>query len=53
MKVLNGALSGIGLFLVMMTFQSCSSTQSGPNGGDVVTLNNGAKAEIVANADTG
>jgi hypothetical protein len=53
MKVLNGALTGIGLLLAMMTFQSCSSTQTGPNGGDVVTLTNGAKAEIVANADTG
>ena len=53
MKILTGVLSGIGLLLAMMTLQSCSS-KAGPNGGDVVTLNNGlAKAEVVANADTG
>ena len=54
MKILTGVLSGIGLLLAMMTLQSCSSSKAGPNGGDVVTLNNGlAKAEVVANADTG
>ena len=54
MKNLIGVLSGIGLLLAMMTLQSCSSSKAGPNGGDVVTLNNGqAKAELVANADTG
>ena len=54
MKVFIGVLSRIGLLLAMMTLQSCSSTQAGPNGGDVVTMDNGqAKAEIVANADTG
>jgi hypothetical protein len=53
MKVSTAVLSGIGLLLAMMIFQSCSSTQVGPNRGDVVTLDNGAKAEIVANADTG
>ena len=53
MKILIGVLSGIGLLMAMMTLQSCSS-KAGPNGGDVVTLNNGlAKAEVVANADTG
>ncbi|MEO8218955.1 MAG: hypothetical protein ABI718_17915 [Acidobacteriota bacterium] len=53
MKVLIGVLRGIALLLAMMTLQSCSRTQAGPNGGDVVPLNNGAKAEVVANADTG
>ena len=54
MKGIISVIGGIGLLLAMMTIQSCSSTQAGPNGGDVVMLNNGkAKAEIVANADTG
>ncbi len=54
LKVLAGAFAGIGLLLAMMTLQSCSSSKAGPNGGDVVALNNGkAKAEVVANADTG
>ncbi len=55
MKVLTVAVMGIGLLLAVMTFQSCSSkAEAGPNGGDVVTLNNGqAKAEVMANADTG
>ena len=54
MNVLAGAFAGIWLLLAMMTLQSCSSSKAGPNGGDVVALNNGqAKAEVVANADTG
>jgi hypothetical protein len=54
LKVLFAALIGAGLLLAMMTLQSCSKAAAGPNGGDVVTLNNGqAKAEVVANADTG
>ena len=54
MKNVIGVLSGIGLLLAMMTLQSWSSSKAGPNRGDVVTLNNGqAKAEVVANADTG
>ena len=53
-KVFTGALVGIGLLVAMVTLQSCSKTEAGPNGGDVVPLNNGqAKAEVVANADTG
>ena len=53
-KVFTGALIGIGLLLAMLTLQSCSGTKAGPNGGDVVQLNNSpAKAEVVANADTG
>ena len=53
-KVLIEVLSGIGLLLAVMTLQSCSKAQAGPNGGDVVPLNNSqAKAEVVANADTG
>ena len=56
MKVLIGVLSGIGLLLAMMTLESCSSkAEAGPNGGDVVTLDNNGqtKAEVLANADTG
>ena len=54
MKVLFGILSGIGLTLAMMSMQACSPTLAGPNGGDVVPLSSGqAKAEVVANADTG
>ena len=55
LKVLILSLMGIGLLLAMMTLQSCSSkAEAGPNGGDVVTLSNDkAKAEVVANADTG
>ena len=46
-KVLTGALVGIGLLVAMLTLQSCSKAEAGPNGGDVVPLNNGqAKAEI-------
>ena len=54
-KVLTVAVMGIGLLLAVMTFQSCSSkAEAGPNGGDVVPLNDGkAKAEVVANAETG
>ncbi len=50
-----GTASCIALLLVVMGLPSCSSkAESGPNGGDVVTLNNGqAKAEVVANAETG
>ena len=46
---------GIGLLFAVLTLQSCSSkAETGPNGGDVVPLNNGqAKAEIVANAESG
>ena len=55
MTVLTGALIGVTLLLAVMTFQSCSSKgEAGPNGGDVVPLNDGkAKAEVVANAETG
>src|SRR6266700_2227450 len=48
-----GVLGVIGL-LATMALQSCSSSKAGPYGGDVVPLNNGqAKAEVVANADSG
>lgn len=62
MKLLNsklsiGVLCGIGLFLATITLPSCSSKAEagvGPNGGDVVSLSDAkAKAEVVANADTG
>ena len=50
MKVLLEVLSGIALLLAMMTLQSCSKAEAGPNGGDVVPLNGQAKAEVVANS---
>ena len=53
-KVLTSAAIGMAFLLIMMTLQSCSKAEAGPNGGDVVTLNNGqAKAEVLANADSG
>lgn len=44
-----------GLLLGMLSIQSCTSkTKAGPNGGDLVTLDNGkTNAEILANSDTG
>jgi len=53
-KVNGGILMGIALLLAVMTMPSCSKAEAeaGPNGGDVVPLNDG-KAEVVANADTG
>jgi len=53
-KVITGILMGITLLLVVMTMLSCSKSEAeaGPNGGDVVPLND-SKAEVVANADTG
>ncbi|CAN5893043.1 hypothetical protein BH11VER1_BH11VER1_01310 [soil metagenome] len=54
LKLLTTAFIGIGLLLVTLTLPSCSKAEAGPNGGDVVPLNNGeAKAEVMANADTG
>lgn len=53
-KVIAGIFMGIALLLVVMTMPSCTKAQAGPNGGDVVPLNDGkAKAEVMANADTG
>lgn len=44
-----------GLAVGMLLVQSCSGTaKAGPNGGDVVALNDGkTSAEVLANADTG
>ena len=44
-----------GLLLGMLSIQSCSSkAKAGPNGGDLVTIDNGkTHAEILANSDTG
>lgn len=44
-----------GLLLGMLCIQSCSSkAKAGPNGGDLVTIDNGkTNAEILANSDTG
>ncbi len=54
MKGLLEVLGGIGLLLAMITLQACSTANAGPNGGDVVPINDGkATAEVVANADTG
>ena len=47
------SLGGIALLLAMMTLQSCSKAEAGPNGGDVVPLNGQTKAEVVANSETG
>lgn len=47
MRILTKVITGIGLPLVVMALQSCSKASAGPNGGDVVPLNNGqAKAEL-------
>ena len=44
-----------GLLLGLLSIQSCSSkAKAGPNGGDLVTIDNGkTNAEIIANSDTG
>jgi hypothetical protein len=48
-------VAAAGLILGMFFVQSCSRTaKAGPNGGDVVALNDGKTiAEVLANADTG
>ncbi len=55
MKIFTGILSGIGIVIALTTVQSCTTSQAaGPNGGAVVLFkNNQAKAEIVANGDSG
>ena len=47
-------LAAAGLVVGMLSLQSCSKAKAGPNGGDLVTLDNGkTNAEIIANSDTG
>jgi hypothetical protein len=48
-------VAAVGLVLGMILVQSCSnSAKAGPNGGDVVALNDGkTSAEVLANADSG
>ena len=47
-------LAAAGLVVGMLSVQSCSKAKVGPNGGDLVTLDNGkTNAEIMANSDTG
>ena len=47
-------LAAAGLVAGMLSVQSCSKAKAGPNGGDLVTLDNGkTNAEIMANSDTG
>ncbi len=47
-------LAAAGLAVGMLFVQSCSKAKAGPNGGDLVTLDNGkTNAEIMANSDTG
>ncbi|MCX6952562.1 MAG: hypothetical protein NTV51_10420 [Verrucomicrobia bacterium] len=47
--------AAVALAVGMLFVQSCSGTaKAGPNGGDVVALNDGkTSAEVLANADTG
>jgi|GEM_PF-1360883 len=43
-----------GLVMGMVLVQSCAKAKAGPNGGDLVTLDNGkTNAELMANSDTG
>ena len=48
-------VAAVGLMAGMLSVQSCSArARAGPNGGDVVALNDGkTSAEVLANADTG
>ena len=48
-------LAAAGLVVGMLFVQSCSpNAQAGPNGGDVVAMNDGkTSAEVLSNADTG
>ena len=47
-------LATAGLMVGMLMVQSCSKAKAGPNGGDLVTLDDGkTNAEIMANSDTG
>ncbi|MFA6046099.1 MAG: hypothetical protein WC718_14035 [Phycisphaerales bacterium] len=58
MKMLIPIVVAIGVIVSIAMLSSCSETKAvvGPNGGDVVPIQNGAagaKAEVVTNADTG
>jgi hypothetical protein len=54
MKACIGIISSTGLVLALTVVNSCSSMQQGPNGGTIVSLkNSNAKAEILANAESG
>jgi hypothetical protein len=54
MKMLTGIISGTLLIAVLISFNSCSWMQRGPNGGTLVSLkNSNAKAEILADAGNG
>lgn len=47
-------LAAAGLMLGMPFVQSCSKAQAGPNGGDVVAMNDGkTSAEVLSNAESG
>jgi len=47
-------LATAALVAIALLVQSCSRTQAGPNGGDVVALNDGkTNAEVLANPGTG
>jgi len=47
-------LATAGLMAGMLLVQSCSKAEAGPNGGDLVTLDDGkTNAEIITNSDTG
>lgn len=47
-------LATAGLIVGILLVQSCSKAEAGPNGGDLVTLDDGkTNAEIITNSDTG
>jgi hypothetical protein len=47
-------LAAAGLIVGMLFVQSCSKAKAGPNGGDVVAMDDGkTSAEVLSNADTG
>lgn len=47
-------LAAAGLMVAMLFVQSCSKAQAGPNGGDVVAMNDGkTSAEVLSTAESG
>ena len=55
MKLLLMSAAVISVILSIAMLSSCSESKAaaGPNGGDVVPIQSGTKAEVVTNADTG
>lgn len=47
-------LAAAGLAMAMLCVQSCSKAKAGPNGGDIVALDDGkTSAEVLSNAESG